>query len=314
MNRGAEAKSYAECLRDITLGDSRMVILTAENRAAIRTITGSLGRRFIDVGIAEQAMIGIAAGLALRGRIPVVHALAAFLTMRGFEFIRTDIGIAGLPVKLVGGVPGVLSTGNGPTHQAIEDIALMRLIPSMQIFCPSDEADMLIGLRTMLESPTPCYIRYNDLQPSFAHDPRFQTGKAEVIFTGEDVVICSYGALLEEAFRAREILETREISTGVVNMRTLKPVDEDVLLDAASEGSLIVALEDHFQVGGLYSIICELLTERGIAGKVLPINLKDRWFKPAALPDVLRSAGFTGDDIATSILKEIEKNAQFARS
>ncbi|HAM53753.1 MAG TPA: transketolase [Nitrospiraceae bacterium] len=305
-----QGKSYAECLRDITLGDDRLVVLTAENRAAIRTITDCFEGRFIDVGIAEQAMIGMAAGLALRGRIPVLHALATFLTMRGFEFIRTDVGISGLPVKFVGGVPGFLSTANGPTHQALEDIALMRLIPPMQIFCPSDEADMVIGLRTMLESPAPCYIRYNDLQPATDHDSCFQIGKAEVISTGTDVMISTYGMLLKEALLAGELLEMRGISAGVVNMRTLKPVDEEVILHAAAGGSLLVALEDHFHIGGLYSIICELLTRNSVAGKVLPLNLKDRWFKPAALPDILLSERFTGEYIAESIFKELEKNAQ----
>jgi transketolase len=307
MTECRSAESYADCLRDIVLADSRVMVLTAENRAAIRTIPESLGKRFIDVGIAEQTMIGMAAGLALRGGIPVVHALAAFLTMRGFEFIRTDIGIAGLPVKLVGGVPGFLSTGNGPTHQAIEDVALMRVIPRMQIFCPADEADMVIGLRTLLESPSPCYIRYNDLPPAVPHDWHFQIGKAEVVSTGEDVMIFTYGMLLKEALLARDILETQGISSGVVNMRTLKPVDEEVILDAAHGRPLIVVMEDHFQTGGLYSIICELFAERGVAGRVLPLNLKDRWFRPAALPDVLISEGFTGGDIAESIFKELEK-------
>lgn len=310
MGKGTKTESYSENLRDITLGDSRLVVLTAENRAAIRTITESLDGRFIDVGIAEQAMIGIAAGLALRGRIPVVHALAAFLTMRAFEFIRTDIGIAGLPVKLVGGVPGFLSTANGPTHQALEDIALMRLIPDMQIFCPSDEADLLIGLPTMLESDAPCYIRYNDLEPAAAHDRCFQIGKAEVFSAGRDVMIITYGMLLREALLAREILGMHGASAGVLNMRTLRPVDEEVILDAASTGGLLVALEDHFHTGGLYSIICELLAEHGIAGRVLPINMTNRWFSPAALPDILVSEGFTGEDIAESILKELETDAK----
>ncbi|HET6513566.1 MAG TPA: transketolase C-terminal domain-containing protein [Thermodesulfovibrionales bacterium] len=314
MKSGVKAESYAGCLKDITLEDSRLVVLTAENRAAIREITDSLEGRFIDVGIAEQAMIGIAAGLALRGRIPVVHALAAFLTMRGFEFIRTDIGIPGLPVKLVGGVPGFLSTANGPTHQAIEDIALMRLVPAMQIFCPSDEADMLIGLKTMIDSPAPCYMRYNDLHPVTDHSPAFEIGKAEVISPGEDVMILTYGILLKEAITAREILKTKGISAGVVNMRTLKPVDEELIVEAASRRSLIVALEDHFHSGGLYSIICEILTARRVPGNVMPINLKDRWFRPAPLQDVLFSERFRGEDIAESIAKELEKHAEYARS
>ena len=136
-------------------------MLTAENRAAIRGLPEALGTRFIDFGIAEQTMVGAAAGLALRGRIPVAHALATFLTLRAFEFIRTDVGIAGLPVKLVGGVPGFLSEANGPTHQAIEDVALMRGIPGMQVVCPSRRGRAGGGAaRHPAAARAPTYIRY----------------------------------------------------------------------------------------------------------------------------------------------------------
>jgi transketolase len=229
--------------------------------------------------------------------------------MRGFEFIRTDIGISGLPVKLVGGFPGFLSTANGPTHQALEDVALMRLIPPMQIFCPSDEEDMHIGLRAMLQSPNPCYMRYNDRPPVIEHDPDFQIGKAEVISQGKDVTILTYGILLREALLARDVLDTCGLSSGVVNLRTLKPIDEGAVLHAASERSLLVTLEDHFQTGGLYSITCELLMEHHVTARVMPIGLKNRWFKPAPLPDILFHEGFTGEKIAETILKEFERNA-----
>src|SRR5512139_740291 len=118
--------TYENALKEITLADDRFIVMTAENRAAIRNLPQVLGNKFIDTGITEQALIGAAAGLALRGRIPVVHALATFLTLRAFEFIRTDIGIPRLPVKLVGFVPGLLSEADGPTHLAIDDVAVMR--------------------------------------------------------------------------------------------------------------------------------------------------------------------------------------------
>src|SRR5262249_8920508 len=117
--------TYEDRLSEIADTNSAVVVMTAENRAAIRNLPGRLGSRFIAGGIAEQTLVGAAAGLALRGRVPVVHALASFLTMRAFEFIRTDVGIAGLPVKLVGAFAGFLSEANGPTHQALEDLALM---------------------------------------------------------------------------------------------------------------------------------------------------------------------------------------------
>src|SRR6516225_1915621 len=125
--------NYEQLLIETALADERFIVMTAENRALVRNVPAALKGRFIDTGITEQTMIGMAAGLALRGRIPVVHALAPFLTLRAFEFIRDDVGIAGLPVKLVGFISGFLSDGNGPTHQAIEDISIMRGIPGMVV-------------------------------------------------------------------------------------------------------------------------------------------------------------------------------------
>ncbi|WP_198175191.1 hypothetical protein [Spirosoma telluris] len=147
--------TYEELLTQTALADERVIVMTAENRALVRNMPANLGSRFIDTGITEQCMIGAAAGLALRGRIPVVHALAAFLSMRAYEFIRTDLGIGNLPVKLSSFVPGFLSDGNGPTHQAIEDVSLMRGIPHMQVFCPADEQDLLLMLPTIWASPAP---------------------------------------------------------------------------------------------------------------------------------------------------------------
>jgi transketolase len=298
--------TYEDTLKTLLLEDDRFVVLTAENRAAIRHLPAVAHGRFIDTGITEQAMIGLAAGLALRGRIPIAHALAAFLTMRAFEFIRTDVGIAGLPVKLVGSVPGFLSDANGPTHQALEDIALMRGIPPMHIFCPADEQDMVIGLRTMLESPAPVYIRHNPLPPVIEHNPLFELGQAEWVLDGRQVTILVYGMLFAQAYEAAQLLEAGGISVRLLNLRTLKPIDEAAILQAARETKLLVTVEDHFLAGGLFSIVSELLVRKRQLAHVLPIALEDRWFKPALLPDVLAYETFTGPQIMARILLHIE--------
>src|SRR5215471_14802092 len=186
-DRSMTSESYPDALRDLALGDDRFVVLTAENRAAIRGLPQVLGERFVDVGIAEQTLVGAASGLALRGRIPVAHGLASFLTMRAFEFIRTDVGVGNLPVKLVGSVAGLLSEANGPTHQALEDVALMRLVPNMGVFCPADEEDLLLGLEAVLASPQPFYIRLNTRPAAVAHDARFALGRAELVLDGSDI-------------------------------------------------------------------------------------------------------------------------------
>lgn len=308
--------NYQEALQEVVLADDRYVVMTAENRAAIRGLPSLLGQRFIDTGIAEQTMVGAAAGLALRKRVPIAHALATFLTMRAFEFIRTDVGIPGLPVKLVGGVPGFLSEANGPTHQAVEDVALMRGIPNMGVFCPADELDLVIGLRQVLESPAPFYIRHNPLPAVVDHDLAFQIGRAEIFSDGADVAILVYGMLFREALAARELLEASGVSVRLVNLRTVKPIDERAIVRAAEETSLLVTLEDHFLTGGLFSIVAEILLRRQRTAPILPLALEGRWFQPALLDQLLEHEEFTGPQIAEKIWQRLgqrEKGGSYAQ-
>lgn len=298
--------TYEDLLLQLATEDDRIVVLTAENRAAIRGLPEKLGERFVDVGICEQTMIGTAAGLALRGRIPVVHALATFLTMRAFEFIRTDVGIGRLPVKLVGGVPGFLSDANGPTHQALEDIALMRGIPGMRIFCPSDGEELLSGLRAIVHDPHPCYVRYNACPSMVEHFEPFAFGRAEVFGDGKDVALLVHGFLLAQAVAAAELLREFGIAARVINVRTPVPIDRATILAAAHECELLVTIEDHFVTGGLYSILAELFLAERVAPRVLPIAMEHRWFRPGLLHDVLTFEGFTASAIRDRVLATLE--------
>lgn len=292
--------TYADIILELINEDDRYMIMTSENRMAFRALPPLIPNNFIDSGITEQTMIGMAAGLALRGRVPIVHALATFLTMRAFEFIRTDIGIASLPVKLVGAVPGFLSDGNGPTHQAIEDVSIMRGIPPMNVFCPADEDDMLKGLKTIITHQSPFYMRYNPTKALVEHTP-LEIGKAEIFDNGTDVAILVYGFLFGEAFKAKQLLEEQGKSVRLINIRTPKPIDEEAVLKAAEECKLIVTLEDHFITGGLYSIVSELLVSKRVSANVFPIAL-NTWFKPALLNEVLEYEGFTAEKILNKIL------------
>lgn len=292
--------TYESVLRDAALADERLVVLTAENRAPIRGLPASLGPRFVDFGICEQTMVGAAAGLALRGRVPVAHALATFLTMRPFEFIRTDVGLPALPVKLVGYVPGVLSEANGPTHQALEDVALMRGIPGMSVFSPGDSADLLAGLPAVLADPSPWYVRYNGRPPVVDHAP-FSPGRAERLLPPGEIEVLVHGALLAEALEAARHLRETGLDVGLVNLRTLVPLDVPAVTDAALRARLVVVVEDHFETGGLTSILAELCLARRLAPEVLSISLAARWFRPALLGDVLEAEGLTAAAIADRI-------------
>ncbi len=294
--------TYEEHIREYALANENVVVMTAENRALIRNLPPVLGPRLIDTGITEQTMIGAAAGLALRGRKPIVHALGAFLTMRAFEFVRTDVGIPGLPVKMSSFVPGFLSDGNGPTHQAIEDIALMRGIPGMQVFSPADNEDMLLMLQAIWDSPQPAYMRVNTRPGVVQHQP-FEMGKAERLFPGSDVALLCHGMLLEQVVEARLLLQQHGLSVSILNMRSLVPFDAEAVLDLAQKGIPMVSIEDHFQTGGLYSILAETFLGAGIAAKVLPIALNQKWFKPGLLSEVLRHEGFSPEQLAGRVLQ-----------
>lgn len=295
--------TYADIVLELINEDDRYMIMTSENRAAFRELPPLIPQNFIDTGITEQTMIGMAAGLALRGRVPIVHALATFLTMRAFEFIRTDVGIANLPVKLVGAVPGFLSDGNGPTHQAIEDVSIMRGIPPMNVFCPADEDDMLKGLKAMITHPSPFYMRYNPTKALVEHST-LVIGKSETFGDGTDIAILVYGFLFGEAFKAKQLLEEHGKSVRLINIRTPKPLDEEAVIKAANECKLIVTLEDHFITGGLYSIVSELLMSKRVSANVFPIALKT-WFKPALLNEVLEFEEFTAEKICEAVSNKI---------
>lgn len=301
--------NYEELLIETALQDERIIVMTAENRALVRNAAKVLGKRFVDTGITEQTMIGMAAGLALRGRIPIVHALAPFLTMRAFEFIRTDVGIANLPVKLSGYIPGFLSDGNGPTHQSIEDVSIMKGIPGMEVFCPADEDDLVKMLPAIWKSSSPAYVRINHKKGTYSHSI-FEEGKAEIIDEGKDVSILVYGFLFENAMKSKAILEEQGLSVGLINMRSLKPVDETAIVAAALNSTMLVTIEDHLLTGGLYSIVAEVLLQSRFTANVFAIALKDRWFKPGLLSEVLEFESFTAEKMAANILAAFNKTKQ----
>jgi transketolase len=205
-------------------------------------------------------------------------------------------------VKLVGFVPGFLSEANGPTHQAIDDVGLMRAIPGMQVFCPADLPELIEALPAIVASPAPAYLRYTAAPPAVTHVAPFAIGRAETLATEEGVSILTYGPLLREAERARLTLAARGVPVGLVNLRTLEPADEQSIVEAARGAELVVTLEDHFHRGGLHTIVAETCLKHRIAPRVLGIDLGQSFFKPALLADVLAHEGFTGARIAERIL------------
>lgn len=295
--------TYEQLLTELAEENNSLYIMTAENRAHIRQLQQKIGNKFIDVGIAEQTMIGMAAGLALQGNTVITHALASFLTMRSFEFIRTDVGIAELPVCMVGFIPGILSEANGPTHQSLEDIGLMRLIPAMNIFSPMDEEELFKGMVHIINSKKPWYIRYSN-QPAKIHHTPFEIGKAEEIGEGNDIVIFSHGFLCNEAIEVASQLERNGFATKVINMRTLRPVDEEVIIRTVLDADVVCIIEDHFSTGGLFTIISEIIALRGLSATLLPFNFRS-WHKSGLLRDVMQYEKMTAESITQNIIASL---------
>jgi transketolase len=186
----------------------------------------------------------------------------------------------------------------------------MRGIPGMQVFCPADLDELVDALPAILSSKAPSYVRYH-LDPRALALPAarpFAVGRAETVFEGRDVALLTYGFLLREAGKARDLLEARGISTRLVNLRSLKPVDEEALVQAAS-CPLVVAIEDHFETGGLFTVVAETLVRRGLAARVVPFAFRERWFTPGLLPDVLRKEGFDGNSLARRVLQALDGEA-----
>lgn len=293
--------NYEEKLIELMEVNPDLMVMTAENRAPIRNLPNLLPERFVDTGITEQTLVGSAAGFALRGKTPIIHALATFLTMRAFEFVRTDVGIPGLPVKLIGFVPGFLSDANGPTHQALEDISLMRGIPGMEVYSPADSWETAACLSALTESRRPGYVRFNQRPPTVEHGSQFRAGVAEIFGHGKDVAILTHGTLFSEALGAQKILEESGIGTRLLNLRTLVPLDTHRVVEALEECRLTVTLEDHFILGGLFSIVSEQMALQGIRADVFPMGMDQRWFIPTTFPRLLEAEGFTPGQIAQRI-------------
>lgn len=298
--------NYEEILEQLIEENNDIIVMTAENLSAIRNLSKRLPNNFLDVGIAEMSLVGTAAGLALRGRRPIIHALAPFLLYRAFEFIRTDIGYGNLPVVLVGTFTGFLSTANGPTHQAIEDISLMTGIPNMNVFAPADIEDLNIGITKIINSNKPFYVRFNELSPAIEHSNNFEIGKSEIIREGKDINILTYGTLFKQSYLAMQKLNEMGYDTGLINLRTLKPIDEDEIIKLSKNSKLLVTVEDHFIQTGLFSIISNIYLRNHLICNVLPLGLNN-WFKTSVnLDEIIETEELSFNHIVNKILNYLK--------
>jgi transketolase len=271
--------AFFAALSEVAESDERVWALTADLGIGLfdgfqRVAPG----RYINVGIAEQAMIGVAAGLAYAGRRPIAYSIAPFVTSRPHEQVRVDLAMAQANVVLVG-VGGGLSYGYlGPTHHATEDLAVMRALPGMTVLAPGDPAEAKAATRAALGHDGPVYLRLGkNGEPALLGERPFVIGAAVPVAAGDDVTLVSTGAILAEVLGARALLAADGVAAGVLHYPTVKPFDGHALCAAAARTGLLVSVEEHTVVGGLGSAAAEALSEQGLGARLVRLGLQDEF-------------------------------------
>lgn len=306
MKLSNQRKIYGETL--ITLGKENKDIVVLEADLGKSTMTYAFQQefpeRYFEMGIAEANMISFAAGLSLTGKIPFANSFAVFASGRAFDQIRQSIGTAKLNVKIVGSSAGLSDFGDGATHQSVEDIAIMRAIPEMTVIAPCDAIETEKVTRAIAEYDGPVYVRIirSDTPEVFPQDEEFKIGKPNLIKDGKDITIFAIGIMVSMALKAAETLEKEGISVRVVNVSTLKPIDEKAIIDFAAGMKGIVTAEEHSCIGGLSSAITYIL--RGGAVPIEVVAIEDEFGQSAFSHDeLLVHYGLTDNDIVKKVKK-----------
>jgi transketolase len=273
------AKSFPEVLLELAINDSRICGVSCDCWGFIAPLAQRFPERAIEIGIAEQNLIGVSAGLALRGKIPFAIGMNPFVTMRCFEQIRTDLAYGSRNVKVIGGYgSGISFAGWGCTHHAVEEIGLMRLIPTMTVIMPADGFETEQAIRASVQIETPVYIALQGgtLPINKPENERsFELGKASLLRDGNDVTIFGTGMAVTDAIKGGEMLEAKGISARVYSMHTVKPIDKEAILKSAKETRLIVTIEEHNVIGGLGGAVAEVLAEAGAGIPLKRLGLQD---------------------------------------
>ena len=261
----ATRQSYGEELAKLGEENKDIVVLDADLSTATKTeiFAKKFPDRFINVGIAEQNLIGIAAGLSSFGKIPYASTFAVFAAGRAYEQIRNSISYPNLNVKICATHAGITVGEDGATHQMLEDLSLMRGLPNMTVICTSDDAQTKWAVREIAKIDGPVYLRLCRMATPIIYDitEKFEIGKAVQIGEGTDASIIATGVTVSEAIKAQQILKTKGIDVRVIDMHTIKPIDKNIIIKCAKETKRIITVEDHNVIGGLGSAVCEVLSE-----------------------------------------------------
>lgn len=309
----ATRDAYGDAL--VILGKKRndVVVLDADLSGSTKTskFAKAFPDRFFNIGIAEQDMVGTAAGLAIAGKLPFVSTFAVFATGRAWEQVRQSVCYPNLSVKIVASHAGVTVGEDGGSHQSVEDIAVMRVIPNMTVIVPADGPETLQAIEAAAEHKGPCYVRVgrNKVPTLFGDEYRFRIGKAHVFHEGKDAAIIATGIMVAEALKARDLLKAGGIDAGVINMSTIKPLDAETVIAAAQRCGAIVTAEEHSIIGGLGGAVAEALAE-GAPVPMVRIGVRDAFGTSGDQEGLLRHYGISAEHIAEAVKEVVRKKSK----
>ena len=310
----ATRQAYGEALIELVEKNDKVVVLDADLANATQTckVAKAHPEKFYNCGIAEANMVDIAAGMSTMGLIPYCSSFAMFAAGRAYEQIRNSIAYPHFNVKICATHAGVSVGEDGGSHQCIEDIALMRSIPGMVVLSPADDVEARAAVIAAYNYQGPVYLRFSRLATPVFHDPEtyeFQIGKGEKLTDGYDIAVISTGLMTNEALRAAVLAKRQGMNVRVINMPTIKPIDEEIILTAARECGRIITVEEHSIIGGLGEAVCSVVSEK-LPVPVRRIGVMDQFGHSGPANEVLRDYGLTADNIVNVIRDIVRPDAK----
>ena len=306
----ATRQSYGEALKELGKVNKDIVVLDADLAGATKSdiFKKEFSDRFFDMGISEQDMMTTAAGMATCGKIPFVSTFAVFAAGRAYDQIRNSVCYPNLNVKVCGSHAGITVGEDGATHQMLEDINLMKGIPNMRVFCPSDDIQTRWIVEEMTKIDGPCYIRTARLSTPIIYEEneKFDCKRSVQFGDGEAATIFAIGVCVSQSLKAKEVLAKDGINIRVVDMFSLKPVDEEAIIKSAKETKLLISVEDHSVIGGLGSIIADVLTEKYPA-KLIKMGVKDRFGESGNAVELMKKFEIDSEAIINKVKEELSK-------
>jgi len=301
--------AYGDALAELGALNEKVVVLDADLYNSTRTCVfrDRFPARFFDMGISEADMVSTAAGMAAAGLIPFCNSFAIFLTGVCYMPIRTQIAYPSLPVRLAGSSAGLTQGPDGASHQALEDIALMRSLPHMTILSPADDLETRLATMALAELPGPAYLRLGryPVPRVCGDDYRFEVGRAVRLRAGEEVVVFATGHMVWKALEAAAELARDGVDAGIVNVSSIKPLDEEAIRLAASTARLVVTIEEHSIIGGLGSAVAECLSDCTCRPPLLRLGVKDRFGESGLADELLEKHGLQPPAIRAAVLRRL---------